>query len=65
MIIIGASMSAPAPSAEKVSGLTYGTLTADDRREIRASWNKTDVLATLFVLGLVAGFYLYFSFWLG
>ncbi len=65
VIIIGASMSAPAPSAEKVSGLTYGTLTADDRREIRASWNKTDVLATLFVLGLVAGFYLYFSFWLG
>lgn len=64
IIIIGASFSAPAPSAEKLRGLTYGTLTADDRREIRASWNKTDVIATVIVLGLVAAFYLYFSFWL-
>lgn len=64
-IIIAASLTAPAPDAARIRGLTYSSLTPEDRAEIRASWNKWDVIATIVVLGMVAGFYLYFSFWLG
>ena len=48
-----------------IPGLTYSSLTTEDRKEIRASWNKADVIGSVIVLTLVAGFYLYFSFWLG
>ena len=48
-----------------IPGLTYSSLTAEDRREIRASWNKADVIGSAIVLVLVLTFYLYFSFWLG
>ena len=65
LIVIGFSFLTPAPDPERIRGLTYGSLTDDDRKEIRASWNKWDVVGTCIVLGLVLGFYLYFSFWLG
>jgi SSS family solute:Na+ symporter len=65
LIIIAVSFTGAPPSEEQISGLTYSSLTTEDRREIRASWNKADVIGSSIVLGLVAGFYLYFSFWLG
>jgi SSS family solute:Na+ symporter len=65
IIIIVASLTAPGPDPARISGLTYSSLTPEDRAEIRASWNKWDVIATAVVLGMVIGFYLYFSFWLG
>lgn len=64
VIVIAFSLLAPAPAEEQIRGLTYGSLTEEDRREIRASWNAADVILTVIVLGLVVGFYLYFSFWL-
>ena len=64
VIIVGASLASAAPDPARISGLTYGSLTDDDRREIRASWSAADVVATVVVLGLVVGFYAYFSFWL-
>ncbi len=65
LVIIAASLTAPAPDPASIRGLTYSALTPEDRAEIRASWNKWDVIATIVVLGMVAGCYLYFSFWLG
>lgn len=53
-------MGAP-PDPKKIMGLTYSTI---DHAEVRASWNAWDVVATLGVLSLVLGFYLYFSFWI-
>jgi SSS family solute:Na+ symporter len=53
------------PTDEKVKGLTYGSLTVEDKKAIRESWNCWDVIATVVVLGLVLAMYLYFSFWLG
>ena len=38
------------PDYAKISGLTYGTVTAEDRAESRASWNKRDVIASAAVL---------------
>ena len=53
-------MTAP-PSYEKISGLTYGTVTAEHKRESRASWQARDVVTSAIVLGLILAAYLYFT----
>ena len=60
--IIVASLSAAAPDAARIRGLTFRTL---DRAAVRASWNAADIAFTVVVLGLVALIYLYFTFWIG
>ncbi len=49
------------PSYEKISGLTYGTVTAEHRKESRASWQARHVIASLIVLALIITAYLYFT----
>ena len=46
----------------RINGLTFASL---DRAAVRASVDWKDVAATAVVLALVAGLYLYFSFWIG
>lgn len=50
-----------APAYSRITGLTYGTLTDEDRRESRASWNKWDVVASVGVLLAILVAYLYFT----
>jgi len=64
LVVIGASLTAPPPSEAQIMGLTYATITEQEKRENRNSWNWKDVLATVGVLGGVLAMYLYFSFWL-
>lgn len=59
-IILASRTSAP-PDRDQIRGLTFQSI---DRAEVRATWNAVDVIATVIVLGLVVGLYLYFSFWL-
>jgi len=63
--IVVASLLSPRQSTEKISGLTYGSMTADDRRELRESWNVFDVIVTAAILAIIVGIYVYFStgFW--
>jgi SSS family solute:Na+ symporter len=49
------------PSYEKIVGLTYGTVTAEHRKESRASWQARDVIASVIVLALIVAAYLYFT----
>jgi SSS family solute:Na+ symporter len=58
MVVISYMTSEPA--YDKINGLTYGTLTDEDRRESRASWNKWDVIWSAAVLGAIIAAYLYF-----
>ena len=51
----------PAPSERQLVGLTYATVTAEQRRESRASWSQLDVVSTIVVLALIAAAYVYFS----
>jgi SSS family solute:Na+ symporter len=62
--VAGVSLLTAPPTEEKTRNLTWTTSTPEQRQENRASWNIVDVLATIVVLGLVLGLYLYFSFWL-
>ena len=48
------------PSYDKINGLTYGTLTDEDRKSSRASWNRWDVIASCGVLVAIIVAYLYF-----
>ncbi|MBN1444058.1 MAG: Na+/glucose cotransporter, partial [Planctomycetes bacterium] len=49
------------PSLEKIRGLTYGTVTTEDRQKSRASWQAIDVVVSIAVLLLIAAAYLYFT----
>jgi SSS family solute:Na+ symporter len=64
VIVVAASLTAPPPTAAQIIGLTFSSVTPAQAAENRASWNKIDVLASLGILGLVVGIYIYFSFWL-
>jgi SSS family solute:Na+ symporter len=59
--LITVSYATAAPRAEQLTGLTYATLTADQRRASRASWTRADALASGLVLLLIVAAYVYFS----
>ncbi|MBN1457122.1 MAG: sodium:solute symporter [Sedimentisphaerales bacterium] len=48
------------PAYDKINGLTYGTLTDEDRKASRASWNGWDVFWSAAVLAAILAAYLYF-----
>ena len=49
------------PSYEKITGLTYGTVTEEHKKESRASWTRWDVATSGIVLLLILAAYLYFT----
>ncbi|HEV56651.1 MAG TPA: Na+/glucose cotransporter [Phycisphaerales bacterium] len=59
-VMLVVSYMTAAPSYERLQGLTYATLTAEDRRQSRASWNYVDLLVTGVVLAIIATAYVYF-----
>ena len=59
VMIVVSYLTAP-PSYEKISGLTYGTVTEEHKRESRSSWKTADVIASAVVLVLIIAAYLYF-----
>ena len=60
-VMVGVSYLTAPPAYEKISGLTYATLTDEDRRASRSSWNWRDVTATAVVLLIILAVYLYFT----
>jgi SSS family solute:Na+ symporter len=60
VVMILVSYLTEAPVYEKISGLTFATMTSEDRMESRASWNIRDVLTSTLVLVLILAAYLYF-----
>ena len=60
VMIVVSYMTEP-PSYEKISGLTYGTVTEEHRKETRASWQWRDVVTSGIVLALILTAYLYFT----
>jgi len=54
------SYATPAPAEERLVGLTYATVTAEQRQQSRSSWSRGDVSASAIVLLLILAPYLYF-----
>ncbi len=53
-LCVTVSLVTPAPSDEKIRGLTFGTLTPEQKASNRTSYTIWDVLASLFVLAIIA-----------
>ncbi len=60
VVMVIVSYMTSAPSYEKITGLTFGTITSDHKKESRASWNGWDVAVSALVLILILAAYLYF-----
>jgi SSS family solute:Na+ symporter len=61
VILVVVSMLTPAPTAEKVEGLTFATTVAEDKAASRASWGTMDVVLSLIVLAFIISIFAYFS----
>jgi len=61
LVMVIVSMATSPPSLTQLEGLTYGTLTEENRRESRASWSTVDVLSSAAVLVAIIAAYIYFS----
>src|SRR4029078_6169584 len=60
-VLIVVSYATPPPRAHQLTGLTYATVTSEQRRESRRSWNHWDVINSTVVLLLIAAAYIYFN----
>jgi SSS family solute:Na+ symporter len=61
VVMIAVSYATESPSYEKIRGLTYGTVTVEDRRQSRTSWTYKEVVFSGIVLVLITAAYLYFT----
>ncbi|HSL23625.1 MAG TPA: sodium:solute symporter [Vicinamibacterales bacterium] len=61
LVLIGVSYATAPPSERQLVGLTYATVTEEQRRESRASWHRSDVAASALVLALIGIAYIYFT----
>jgi len=59
-VMVGVSLTSEPPAEEQIRGLTLGTVTDEQRRASRASWNWVDVVASAGVLAAILAAYLYF-----
>jgi SSS family solute:Na+ symporter len=59
--MIGVSYATAAPSVEQIKGLTFATVTPDQKAETRRSWNQWDVINSGVVLTLIVIAYIYFN----
>lgn len=60
-VMLGVSYATAAPSLEQIRGLTFGTITDEQRRASRSSWAWRDVVTSAAVLAAIAAAYLYFT----
>jgi SSS family solute:Na+ symporter len=61
LLAVGASLLAPAPSAEQVVNLTFGTVTEEEKSKNKNSYNWKDVVISLLVVGIVISVMVFFN----
>jgi SSS family solute:Na+ symporter len=60
VVMVAVSYATAPPGPEQLAGLTYATVTTEDRALSRASWSAREVIASGVVLLLILAAYLYF-----
>ena len=60
VLIVVSYLTPPMPDTQ-LTGLTYATVTAEQRQATRRSWNRVDTFSSAVVLVLIAAAYLYFN----
>ncbi len=59
--IVAVSLVTPKPPREKIENLTWSTRSAEQKAELRAGWNKWDVIASLGLILCILSIYVYFT----
>lgn len=59
VIMVVSRFTESAPMAQ-IQGLTFGSSSAEQKRNTRSSWNKWDIIHTAIILGFTVLFYIYF-----
>jgi SSS family solute:Na+ symporter len=60
VVMVVVSYMTSAPDYNKIKNLSFGTVTDEHRTESAKSWGKLEVAASIFVLVVILGGYLYF-----
>jgi SSS family solute:Na+ symporter len=60
-VMVGVSYMTKPPDYDRISGLTFGTLTDSDRTENRSSWNWLDMSTSILLIVFIVIIYLFFS----
>jgi len=60
VVMLAVSYATAPPAVERLTGLTFATVTDEHRAELRSSWDWRDVVASALVVGLIICVYLYF-----
>ncbi len=61
IVMFAVSYASEVPSYERIKSLTFGTLTAADRADTKASYTKSDIIWSAVVMALIILAYIYFS----
>jgi SSS family solute:Na+ symporter len=61
VVMVVVSYLTEVPDANKIKGLAFGTESAKDTADTRASWGWGEVAGSVFVLACILGGYLYFT----
>jgi SSS family solute:Na+ symporter len=61
VVLVGVSYLTQPPRQEALSGLTFATISEEQRRTSRRSWGRRDVIASAGVLLVILAAYLYFN----
>jgi SSS family solute:Na+ symporter len=61
ILMIVVSLLTKAPDEKKLAGLTFASLSKEDKAASRASWNKWDVINTVIILAIIVLVMIYFS----
>ena len=61
IVFIVVSYMSKAPDYAKISGLTFSTLTAKDKKESRSTWSAKEVVFSVLLVAIIIAIYLYFT----
>jgi SSS family solute:Na+ symporter len=61
IVMVSVSYATEMPLYERISGLTFGTLTPEHRAQNKASYNMWDIIMSFVVIALILSAYLYFT----
>ena len=61
LICVGVSLISTLPNYSRIEGLSFGTMTHEMRHEFQSSFNRTDMILSLVLIGLVVSVLLYFT----
>ena len=60
IVMVAVSYMTEAPDFGRITGLTYGTVTDEHKKDSRSSWDARDIVSSVLVLVLILAAYLFF-----